>query len=138
MGGEGSMASNPGSRDTRKPDDFRGNINPENWNNLPGFSLFNLNFWKYNFLLWLWICVAANTVFITLKAFRKCYLCLLPPQIQIKCFSDSLIQFSHQTQAPVYFIFLKESYFKRSFKTMWTNVTRLKSSAMLNRTNVLE
>ena len=33
--------------------------------------------------------------------FHRYYLSLLPPQIQRKYFSDSLVQFSSQTQAPV-------------------------------------
>ena len=43
--------------------------------------------------------MAVNSVIITLKAFQRFYLCLLPSQIQIICFSDSLIQLSRRTQA---------------------------------------
>ena len=72
-----------------------------------------------------------NRILITLKAFHK---------IQRKIFSDSLVQFSRQTQAPVKMqkLWIQIGLFQKSFKTLWINVTRLKGAAMLNETNILQ
>ena len=85
------------------PDDFRWNLDPGNLNNFPGIPKI---FYIYSKFLKIWFVAVIMDLCGSKYSshhieFNRCYLCILPPQIQIKYFNDSLVQFSRQIPAPV-------------------------------------